>query len=102
MSLNKAALDRYITQEPDTKYQEWLERVWDLIPESEISSEEQDKYKDFLEEGEEFLSYCGEQGELPTPEFAAKTLLARFNILKENPDCKTWLDVGENVKKRGY
>lgn len=101
MGLNKSSLDRYLTQEPDTKYQEWLEKVWDLIPDSEISGDDRDANEQFFEDGEDLIAQAGDGG-FPTPDFAAAVLIRRFKTLKESPECKTWFDVAEKVKERGH
>jgi hypothetical protein len=102
MSLDKSALDRYITQGPDTKYQEWLERVWDLIPDTEITADEYEKNEEFFDDGADLIAQAGAHGEFPEPKFAAEVLIKRFKVLKEDDTCKTWLDVAEKVKTRGH
>lgn len=101
MELNKASLDAWITREPDNGYQEWYEKVFDLIPETEISGDEYDQNEQFFDDGMQKLSQAGSHGFVNT-QFAADVIKRRFRVLKENPDLKTWEDVQTFVNKRSY
>jgi hypothetical protein len=92
MELNKNDLDRYITSEPNNGFNEWYEKVFDTIPESEISAEEYDRYQDFFDDGMNKLALAGSDG-FPTISFAAEVITRRFKILKENPELETWESV---------
>lgn len=82
--MDKKALDRYLTTEPDNGYQNWLEKVWDKIPESEISIEEYDKYERFFNDLSEKLGNSVSEDNHPTIEISSAAFIRRFNALKEN------------------
>lgn len=86
--MNAQALDRYLTTEPDNGYISWLDKIWELIPQSTISADEYDKYEDFFDALAQKLSTAGRDG-FVDPEFAAKVIIRRFNSLK------SWLAFGK-------
>lgn len=79
--MDKQALDRYLTTEPDNGYQTWLEKVWDKIPESEISSDDYEKYERFFDDLAEKLSNAGRDG-FPTVDFSKDVFMNRFRNIK--------------------
>lgn len=96
--MDKQALDRWITKGPDTRYQEWYERVWDLIPEDKISAEEYDANMDFFDDGMNAVAMAGANGGFPEEQFTADVMVKRFKYLKGHSECKTWVDVAEKFK----
>ena len=82
--MDKQALDRYLTTEPDNGYDNWLEKLWDEIPKTEISDDEYQKYERYFDDVADKLSKCGEGGELPDYKFCAKIITLRFKDLKTN------------------
>lgn len=90
--LDKQALDRYLTTEPDNGYTSWLEDVWDRIPEDIISAEEYDKNEKFFDDGAQKLALSGKNGFVKA-QFAADVIINRFRLFKNNPNFKTWADV---------
>lgn len=79
--MDKQALDRYLTTEPDNGYQNWLEKVWDKIPESEISSDDYIKYERFFDDLAIKLSNAGRDG-FPAVGFSSDVFLNRFRNIK--------------------
>lgn len=79
--MDKQALDRYLTTEPDNGYQNWLEKVWDNIPESEISYDDYEKYERFFDDLAEKLSCAGRYG-FPTVDFSKDVFMNRFRNIK--------------------
>lgn len=104
MPLDKVALDRYLTASPDTKYQDWYERVFDGIPEDEISGNEYDQYEAFFDEGMDKMAsqYWQTKDGFPPLQFTRDVVIRRFRTLKENPHLKTWDEVQKLINKRGY
>jgi hypothetical protein len=100
MNLDKASLDRYITTEPDNGYQQWYEKVFDLIPEDKISPDQYDKYMDFFDDGMNELALAGANGGFPDPQFAADVVVSRFKYLLSHTDVKTWAEI--QALKRVY
>lgn len=78
--MDKAALDRFLTTEPDNGYMKWLEKVWDSIPESVIPSEAYYKHEKFFEFWELKLSMAG-GGPYPRIKFCADVLIRRYKML---------------------
>jgi len=98
-SIDKAALDRYLTNEPDNGYQDWLEQVWDTIPEDKISGDEMEENEQFFIDGANQLALAGKNG-FPSVKFTAEVFVSRFNHLKKNPHLKTWKEVQDFANSR--
>lgn len=98
-SINKVALDRYLTTEPDNGYQDWLEQVWDNIPEDKISGDEMEANQQFFDDGANQLALAGKDG-FPCVKFTAEVFVSRFNHLKKNPHLKTWKEVQDFANSR--
>lgn len=97
MNLNKQSIDRYLTTEPDNGYTDWIEAVWDIIPENIISGDDRDSNEAFFSYWEDKLSTAGRDG-FVIPQFAAEAIMMRFRFLSslkqngwqmESPDCWT-------------
>ena len=78
--MDKTSLDRYLTSEPDNGYHVWLEKVWDNIPETEISPDEYVQRESFFDE----LALTLTKGLLPSVKFATDVIIRRFKAYKEN------------------
>ncbi len=48
--INKQQLDRYLTSEPDTGFQDWCEAVYAKITDQIISDEDLDKHDQWINE----------------------------------------------------
>lgn len=81
--INKQALDRYLTSEPDNEYIDAVEKIWNLIPEEEISGDEYNKYEDFFSFWENSLSTSGtNKNGFPNIDFCAEVIKRRYRMLK--------------------
>lgn len=98
-STDKAALDKYLTTEPDNGYNDWLELVWDNIPEDKISGDEMEDNQQFFDDGAQQVSMHGKNG-FPCFKFTAELFIKRFQCLKSNPHLKTWKEVQDYSNSR--
>lgn len=85
--MDKQALDRYLTTEPDNGYDSWIERVMESIQTSEISEDDINEYWDkFFDPLFIKLSTSGHDGAFPTVNFAsASVYLAWKDINRRYP-----------------
>ena len=83
--MDKQALDKYLTTEPDNGYQNTLEKIWDKIPETEISADDYEKYERFFDDLALKLSTAGTSDSgFPTIDFCSEVFISRFRKLKKH------------------
>ncbi len=89
MNIDKQSLDRYLTTEPNNGYHDWVEEIFDKIPESEISGDDYNKYESIFDDMLNEASLQGANGGFITTDFMATVLIRRCKVLKANPQIKT-------------
>lgn len=86
-NMNKQALDRFLTTEPDNGYTAFIEKIWQAIPEEEISGDDYDKHDTFFSYWENKLSTSGittreNPTGFPILNFCVNAIKRRYRMLK--------------------
>ena len=88
--IDKNALDRYLTTEPDNGFNEWCELVWDNISDTEITANEVDRFQQFFDDAHEELSTKGSGDGFINPAFSADVIKRTFKVFKKWPHLQTY------------
>lgn len=79
-------LDAYLTQGPNSEYEDWYQQVWDSISEDQISAEQYEEHEDFFGALTDYLSQTLELNEfqvLPSQTVTAQHIVSNFAQLRE-------------------